>query len=238
KKASIGIHNLDAIKFPVEYTVTDSRFSFVPLGGQSGMMTVEDILKETETGRSYGHLLAGAGDKYPVIVDSAGTVLSLPPIVNGEATRVDTKCTNLFVEVTAMDARAAQDALAVMAITLHDAGFAICPVAITSSEGGRKKATITPDIRPAQMQVDAGYVNDMLGLALPAKEMVACLRRSRLEARAAGKKITCTVPRYRIDITHPIDLVEEVAIGYGIYNIEPAFPPSPVAGGRLALSWY
>lgn len=238
KKASIGMHNLDVIKFPVSYRVAGGDFVFVPLGGQSSM-TVEQVLKETETGRRYAHLLADAGGKYPIITDGAGTVLSLPPIVNGEATKVDTKCRNLFVEVTATDVRAAHDVLAVIAITLHDAGFAIQPVTIMDDAGGsNKKAMMTPDIRPAQMRVDVSYVNEMLGLALSVREMVACLRKSRLDARVDGKKIVCTVPRYRVDITHPIDLVEEVAIGYGIYNIEPSFPPSPVAGSRLALSRY
>ncbi len=245
KKASIGMHNLDAIKFPVRYTVADSSFSFAPLGGpaekKEEMMTVEQILKETDTGRSYGHLLADCKNNYPVIIDSAGTVLSLPPIINGEATRVDTGCRNLFVEVTATDAKAAQDALAVIAITLYDAGFTIQPVTIDGGSGGKKKTMmVTPDVRPAQMRVDVDYVNAMLGLALSAKEMVDCLEKCRLDARAAGKNriITCTIPRYRVDITHPIDLVEEVAIGYGIYNIEPSFPPSPVAGERLVLSTY
>jgi phenylalanyl-tRNA synthetase beta chain len=50
--------------------------------------------------------------------------------------------------------------------------------------------------------------------------------------------ITCTVPRYRLDITHPIDIAEEVAIGYGIFNIEPTFPASHTAGQKNLLSRY
>ncbi|MGI0019949.1 MAG: phenylalanine--tRNA ligase subunit beta [Nitrososphaera sp.] len=229
KKASIGIHNFDAIKFPVRYSTVKGDFAFVPLGGSAGQ-TVNQILQDTETGRAYGHLLAG---KYPIIIDSAGTVLSFPPIINGDATKVDAKCKNLFVEVTAIDIKAAKDALAVIAITLHDAGFEIQTVAI---DDGKK--VVTPDVRPEQMRVDIDYVNSILGLALTPKQMVECLRKSRLDARANKNSITCTVPRYRVDITHPIDIAEEVAIGYGIYNMQPAFPPAVTAGQRSIQSAY
>jgi phenylalanyl-tRNA synthetase beta chain len=234
KKASIGIHNLDAIKFPVKYTTATGEYSFIPLGG-SKEQTIEQVLQETETGRAYGHLLA-AGPKYPVIVDSSGTTLSLPPIINGEATKVDEKCKNLFVEVTATDKKAADDTLAVIAITLFDAGFQIKTVTI--AEDSKKQET--PDATTRKISVDAGYVNDILGLDLTANEIAACLKKSRLDAKASGsnKTIVCTVPRYRTDITHEIDLAEEVTIGYGIYRMEPNFPVSPTSGQRSAFSSY
>ncbi|AIC14225.1 phenylalanine--tRNA ligase subunit beta [Nitrososphaera viennensis] len=234
KKASIGMHNLDAIKFPVKYTTANGDYAFVPLGG-SKEQTVEQILQETETGRAYGHLLFGT-EKYPVIVDSAGTTLSLPPIINGEATKVDERCRNLFVEVTATDKKAADDTLAVIAVTLFDAGFQIKTVTIADDN----KKTETPDAATRKMSVDAGYINDILGMNLTAKEIAECLKKSRLDAKATGnsKIITCTVPRYRTDITHEIDLAEEVAIGYGVYRMEPNFPVSPTSGQRSALSSY
>ncbi|MEO9294046.1 MAG: phenylalanine--tRNA ligase subunit beta [Nitrososphaera sp.] len=230
KKASIGIHNLDVIKFPVKYTVAGRDASFVPLG-ETAVMAIREILEKTDTGIAYGRLISG--DKYPVITDNAGTVLSLPPIINGEVTRVDEKCRNLFVEVTATDKKTADDVLAVIAITLYDAGFAIETVTIDDG----KKEVVTPDARPAKMQVDRTYINDIMGLDLGAKEIISCLKKSRLDAKASnGRVITCTIPRYRVDISHPVDLAEEVAIGYGVYDIKPAFPPASTAGQRSALS--
>lgn len=230
KKASIGIHNLDAIKFPVKYATASGDAAFVPLDG-SQEQTIKQILQDTETGRAYGHLVSGP--KYPIITDSAGTVLSLPPIINGDATKVDVKCRNLFVEVTATDKKAADDVLAVIAITLADAGFSIKTVTIAD---GKKEET--PDARPRKISVDVGYVNDTLGLNLAVKEIVSCLKKSRLDACASGSRITCTVPRYRTDITHEIDLAEEVAIGYGIYDIAPNFPVSPTSGQHSVMSSY
>ncbi len=232
KKASIGIHNLDAIKFPVAYKTVDREYAFEPLG-ETSSRTIDQILKESDTGKQYGHILSGF-DRYPVIVDSAGTVLSFPPIINGNATKVDEKCRNLFVEVTATDQKAAEDTLAIIAVTLYDAGFEIRTVAIDSG-----KKVDTPQMKPRTIAADIDYINNTLGLTLDAKQVIKCLKKSRLDAKATGKKkIVCTIPRYRTDISHAIDIAEEAAIGYGIFNMEPVFPASPTAGQKNSLSTY
>ena len=232
RKASIGIHNLDVIKFPVTYKTVSGDYSFTPLD-ESSEFTINQILKDLEIGKRYGHILSSF-EIYPLIVDSVGTVLSLPPIINGQATKVSDRCRNLFVEVTATDQETAEDLLAILAITLYDAGFEIRTVSINS---GRKKIE-TPQMKPKVISADVGYVNSILGLTLDTKQMVTCLKKSRLDAKAVNRKLVCTIPRYRIDISDPIDISEEVAIGYGIYNLEPKFPPSPTAGEKDSLSVY
>lgn len=233
KKASIGIHNLDVIQFPVTYKTVSGDYSFTPLD-ESSEFPIHQILKDLEIGKQYGYILS-AFDRYPLIVDSVGTVLSLPPIINGQATKVNDRCRNLFVEVTATDQETAEDLLAILAITLYDAGFEIRTVSI---ESGEKKIE-TPQMKPKVISADVGYINSILGLMLDTKQMIACLKKSRLDAKALDrKKIVCTIPRYRIDISDPVDISEEVAIGYGIYNLEPKFPTSPTAGKRDSLSVY
>jgi phenylalanyl-tRNA synthetase beta chain len=231
KKASIGIHNLDAIKFPVTYKAARGDHSFEPLGGSSEQ-SIDQVLKESETGKQYGHILEGFG-RYPVIVDSSGTTLSFPPIINGNATKVDVGCRNLFVEVTATDQKAAEDMLAIIAATLYDAGFEIRTVTV-----GSGKKVETPQMKPKMISADIGYINSILGLTLDAKQAIRYLKKSRLDAKATGRKLVCTIPRYRTDISHPVDIAEEVAIGYGVFNIEPAFPASPTAGQKNSLSTY
>jgi phenylalanyl-tRNA synthetase beta chain len=228
KKASIGIHNLDVIRFPITYKTAGGEYSFEPLGGSSEQ-SIDQILKESETGKQYGYILEGFG-RYPIIVDSAGTMLSFPPIINGNATKVDESCRNLLVEVTATDQKAAEDALAIIAVTLYDAGFEIRTVTVDSG-----KKVETPQMKPKVISADIDYINSILGLALDSKEAIKCLKKSRLDAKAVGRKIACTIPRYRTDISHAIDIAEEVAIGYGIFNIEPAFPASPTAGSVLSV---
>ena len=236
RKASIGIHNLDVIRFPVTYKTISGDYSFTPLN-ESSEFTIKQILKDLEIGKQYGHILS-AFDRYPLIVDSAGTVLSFPPIINSQATKVNEGCRNLFVEVTATDQETAEDLLAIIAMTLYDAGFEISTVSIVDS-GSRKKKIETPHMKPRVISADVGYINSILGLTLDTKQIITCLKKSRLDAKAVNrKKIVCTIPRYRIDIYDPIDISEEVAIGYGIYNLEPQFPTSPTAGNKDSLSVY
>ncbi len=122
-KASIGIHDLDAIKFPVTYTTVQEDFSFTPLG-DSDNHTIRHILKEFDVGKQYGYILQKS-NAYPIIQDAENNVLSFPPIVNGNLTRIGTATKNLFVEVTANNLEVAEDVLSVMATALYDAGFEI-----------------------------------------------------------------------------------------------------------------
>ena len=231
RKVSIGVHNLDIIQFPVTYQTVGRDYSFIPLD-DSSEYSIEEILKESKAGNEYAHILSRF-DRYPLIVDSNGTVLSFPPIINGNATKVTEKCRNLFVEITGTDRKTAEDALAIFAVTLYDAGFEIRTVTIDSD-----KKIETPSMEPKIISAEMSYINSTLGLALSAKQVIKCLKKSRLDAKAIDKKIVCTVPRYRTDISHPIDITEEVAIGYGIYNLEPIFPYSQTTGKKNFLSTY
>ena len=108
RKAAIGLHDLDAIVPPLTYRGVDASFEFTPLGSSARMSIAADT-ERTETGVSYGAILKGS-DVYPVLADSAGTVLSFPPIINGDRTKVGTRTRNLFIDVTSTVERIGDDA--------------------------------------------------------------------------------------------------------------------------------
>ncbi|MFQ5921024.1 MAG: phenylalanine--tRNA ligase subunit beta, partial [Nitrososphaerales archaeon] len=226
KKVSIGIHNYDVIRPPLLYTTERSDFRFVPLNSETSM-SMREILQKTEVGGQYGRILEGQ-KRLPVIKDSRGSVLSFPPIINSELTRVTEKTRNLLIDVTATDLRAAEDALAIIAITLFDAGFRIGSVKVNY----RGRRLETPDMRVAGRSVDREYVYRLLGLELTAGEIVRCLQRSRMGAAKTGEKVTCKIPRYRLDIMHEVDVLEDIAIGYGVKKMDPSFPRTAAAGNK------
>lgn len=231
-KASIGIHNLDVIKFPVTYTTVQEDFSFVPLG-DSVNRTIRHILKEFDVGMQYGYILQKSGI-YPIIIDAESNVLSFPPIVNSNLTKISTATKNILVEVTANNLAVAEDVLSVMAMALYDAGFEIQTVS-THNAGGLNKET--PKMDPSYIKVETRYINRILGLNLKIADILKCLKRSRLDGKfVSGKIIKCTIPRYRTDIIDRTDLVEEVAVGYGIYNLTATIPSSDLSGKRNCLS--
>ena len=44
------------------------------------------------------------------------------------------------------------------------------------------------------------------------------------------------MPRWRFDILHPIDLVEEIAIGHGYEDLGSDIPKTPLSGSQLKSS--
>jgi len=217
---AIGLHDMDAVEPPFFYRAVDSAFKFVPLGGKNAV-SVSSILSDTDEGKLYGAALGGT-HLYPVITDSNGVVLSFPPIINGDATRVTTKTRNMFVDVTSTDRKAGDNVLAVVATTLAEAGGKLGTVSVRYAG----KPRVTPDLSPVELPVDHRLVRSVLGLDLSTAEIVKSLARSRLGVRGA-KALS---PRYRIDLLHPVDIAEEVALGYGFDRINPVYPPSRQAG--------
>ncbi|HEU5487813.1 MAG TPA: phenylalanine--tRNA ligase subunit beta [Candidatus Nitrosotalea sp.] len=224
KKASIGIHDLEKIKFPLYYKTVTQEHSFVPLESDVSL-NVKEILEKTETGRKYKHLLEGYS-KVPIIVDSDGKTISLPPIANAKLTEMNGKTRNLLVEVTATDKNAAEGVLAVIANTLQIAGFQLYSVKVTGAGNS------TPVLKSRDLVLEPDLVNKTLGIEISNQIMIKSLKKSRLDAKMKGKKIICTIPRYRTDIFGVMDLVEEVALGYGIQNLVPTMPESVSAGER------
>ena len=228
KKSSIGIHDLDKISFPLIYTTTNKNHKFIPLNSEKEL-TISEIISDTETGKDYGHLL-GQSSQVPIILDTNQKTVSFPPIINAAVTTVTTKTKNLFVEVTGINKDDAEDMLSVVATILQSAGFSLEHIQISGAKNS------SPKLKEKTMIVNPSLINQTLGLNLNTSKIIASLKKSRLNAISKGKNIVCTIPAYRFDIFGPMDLVEEVALGYGIQNFEPTMSPSQTVGQTNPVS--
>ena len=222
KKSSIGIHDLDKISFPLVYTTTNRNHKFIPLNSEQEI-SISEILVNTDVGKDYGSLL-GQSQHVPIIFDKNQNTVSFPPIINAALTTVTTKTKNLFVEITGINKNDAEDMLAVVATILQTAGFTLESVKIS----GMKNST--PKLEQKKISVNSSLINQILGLNLNTAKIISSLKKSRLDASFKGTNIVCTIPAYRFDIFGPMDLVEEVALGYGIQNLEPTLSPSQTIG--------
>jgi len=228
KKSSIGIHDLDKISFPLTYSTTDKDTKFVPLNSTKEL-TVSQILENTDVGKNYGHLVSNFS-QVPIILDSSGNVVSFPPIVNAAITTLTAKTKNIFVEVTGLNKDDIEDVLSVVATTLQSAGFSL----VTTKISGAKNSS--PKLQSKKLAIPVNTVNKTLGLNLNPSKVASCLKKSRLDATIKGKNISCIIPPYRFDIFGVMDLVEEVALGYGIQNLEPVISPSKILGNSNPIS--
>jgi phenylalanyl-tRNA synthetase beta chain len=221
KRVAIGVHDFDRIKFPLLYkAVAPDSYSFVPLGDKKNF-TLEQILKKTPKGQAYAWTLSDAKE-YPLLVDAEDNVLSFPPIINGELTAVHEGTKNLFIDVTGTDERAVSQALVMLVTSIADMGGEIYSVA-----SGKD---ITPNLEHSEMHVDISYVNRLLGLSLKESELKKLL----LKMGLGYKNKKAVIPPYRVDIIHPIDIVEDIAIAYGYENFEPVLPTISTTGEESA----
>ncbi len=74
---------------------------------------------------------------------------------------------------------------------------------------------------PKQIELDPGYANRLLGVDLPAAEMVRILEALEFTVDRSGACLCATVPSHRQDVNIPADLVEEIGRIYG-YDRLPA----------------
>jgi phenylalanyl-tRNA synthetase beta chain len=120
-KVAIGIHDLDKVTPPFVYKAVDpDSVSFVPLD-MDRPLTLRQILSKHPKGRDFARLLEGK-KRYPVFVDSLGQVLSFPPIINGQLTRLSDTTRNLFLDVTGTSQQAVDIAANIVACALADRG--------------------------------------------------------------------------------------------------------------------
>ena len=220
KKVAIGIHDLDKIEWPLLYCEAGpDSISFVPLGDRKEM-TLREICQAHPKGMAYGGILKES-KKWPVILDSHGRVISFPPIINSELTKVTQKTRNLFIDITGTHLPTLEATLNILMTSFWERGCRL--------EAVRVGKRIYPDLNPRKLRLDLRYANKLLDLDLKPWELKPLLERMGL-GYENGMVI---IPPYRIDIMHQIDLVEELAIAYGYHNFEPKIPQIPTLAKRL-----
>ena len=229
KKAAIGVHDLDKVKFPVLYTAKDPSFKFIPLGEQKEM-TLDNILKHTSKGKDYGWVLKGM-DKYPILIDSDNKVMAMPPIINSIHTMVDEKTKNLFIDITGTDDKTINEVLNIVVTSLADRGGKIQLVKVKYPD----REIDTPKLGTNMMNLEPSYVNKLLGLKLTNYEMIEYLQKMGFDAVEVGKNLQVIIPCYRTDIMHAMDLVEDIAIAYGYDRFKPEIPNISTIGEENSL---
>lgn len=225
-KVSIGIHDLDNVEPPFTYkAVRPDEISFVPLG-KNDMMNLQEILEKHEKGIEYRYILEGK-EKYPIILDRRGQVLSFPPIINGELTLVTEKTKNIFIDVTGTDFHAISGTLNIVATALAEWGSNIESIVLEGEE-----CIVTPDLEPRRMILHVEDCNKHLGLDLDGEAIAQCLEKMGYGCQCEGNVIEVLVPATRMDILHPVDLIEDVAIGYGYESFGGVLPRCQTIGSE------
>tara|TARA_B100001250_G_scaffold88374_1_gene73178 strand:- start:22089 stop:23843 length:1755 start_codon:yes stop_codon:yes gene_type:complete len=233
KLSSIGVHDLEKIKPPFRYETVDSSFKFIPLS-EDFEMSIAEILDKHPKGIEYAHLMKDV-TKFPIILDSKDDVISFPPIINGEQTTVTKETKDFFIDVTGLDERSCEACLLLICLALGERGGIIENLEISFSG---KKTITTPNGESINYRVPESLIHKILGLKLSnsqIRESITKMGGELIESRTvtdgpnnAERWSDCVIgeiehiismPRWRSDIMHPIDIVEDIAIGFGYENL-------------------
>ena len=221
KKVAIGIHNADVVEGPFKYIATPKDANaFVPLEKDTEM-TPEEILTEHDKGKAYAHLIEDF-DKYPLILDKDDNVLSMPPIINGELTKLKEDTKNIIVDVTGTDERAVNQALNIICSSFAEVGGQIKSMEVKYED----KTIKTPDLTPQEMSVHVDTANELIGgTNLNAEEIKELLLKARFDAEIIDdNEVKAIIPAYRVDILHEVDIVENIAVQYHINDVVAELP--------------
>ena len=227
RRVAIGIHDFSKVEPPLVYRAEPAReVTFVPLHEERAM-TAEEILRSTEKGVRYRHLL-GDGSVVPVIRDRRGEVLSMPPIINSDLTKVTEESRGLFIDMTGTDLRSISLCMKILCADLAERGGRIESVRVIYPEFELE----SPDMSPQVVEADLSFIESIVGEEIGEDEVISLLRAGRIDARLEGERVIATVPAYRHDFLHPVDLAEEVAVLLGYHRLEPVMPVNVMTVGK------
>ncbi|EDW80772.1 uncharacterized protein Dwil_GK11710 [Drosophila willistoni] len=223
---AIGTHDLDTLEGPFSYeALAPEQIKFKPLN-QKNEMTGVQLMDFYATHSQLKQYLPIIRDSpvYPVIYDSKRVVLSLPPIINGDHSKISLKTKNVFIECTATDltkAKVVLDTIVCLFSQHCDKKFTVEPCDVVKPDGS---IVSYPELAVREEKISVKRANDYIGINESSDKLADMLTRMYLEAKVQGDFLTVKIPPTRHDVIHACDIYEDIAIAYGYNNIKKSLP--------------
>ncbi|NEP16358.1 MAG: phenylalanine--tRNA ligase subunit beta [Leptolyngbya sp. SIO4C1] len=213
QKIAIGVYDLDQVEGDLHYVARPkAALSFVPLAGAASM-SAQQILSEHPSGKLYARTLPES-DRVPVLQDSVGQVLSMPPIINAAKIGEVTAATQtLLIDVTGISKKTVLEMANILAHNFLDAGGLVKTVEIQHPDGDY----ITPTLARQSVAFSAKFLNQTLGSAIAKSDLKKYL--DRMDLKVTGTDVIW-VPTYRTDIFSDTDIAGDLLVAIGIDNFE------------------
>lgn len=238
---AIGTHDLAKITGKnLRYRgMLPDEIKFVPLN-QTKEFTGRQLVDHYKSDRYLGKFvpLIEKCERYPIFMDEANTVLSLPPIINSEHTKITLDTHDVFFDFTATDPNRLEvvvKEMVAMFAKYSSAPFTIEAVKIIYPDGSSR---MCPDMTPHFMSAQVSRLNKVLGLSLKPGCYVDLLKKMGHKVIVADNEtLEVLVPATRPDILHECDIANDAGVAYGFNNLEKTYPDSsPTIGSALRLN--
>jgi len=230
RKVAIGIHDYDKTSPPYSYRAF-RHTTFVPLDTEIEM-SPQEVLEKHPKGIEYAWVYDKVNE-YPLVMDTKG-VISFPPIINAERTRITNDTKNLLIEITGTSENAIRDILHILTTAFADRGAKIEDVRLRMLPEGEKSSLQFG----RKEKLDLLFLNKTIGYKFKMEDVAKLMKKMGYIAHPEEKKIAFDVPPYRADIMHQVDLVEDVAIAYGYENFVPELPEFVTVGKEIEHNKY
>ena len=236
KTIAIGVYRSDLIEYPVHFAGVDpDEAHFVPLHMEEDL-TLRQICEKHPKGLEYGPIVADL-PLFPLLYENRGDVLSFPPVINSaHVGAVEVGDERLFFEFSGTILDDLLLAASIMACDCADLGYTILPVLCKfdyDTPYGREITVPYYFQEPAACELD--FLRKTLGEDLSDDQIISALRRMGVFAITDEERVYVTIPEYRNDFLHPVDIVEDVMIGHGLNNFEVEMPDESTVG-RLTVA--
>ncbi|KAK5125350.1 hypothetical protein LTR85_000459 [Meristemomyces frigidus] len=232
---AIGTHDLDTIEGPFTYeALPPDEIKFAPLN-QTKEMTGTQMMEFYEKDKHLSRYLPiiRSSPVYPIIYDKNRTVLSMPPIINSNHSKITLDTKNVFIDITATDKTKLEivnHIIVTMFSQYCEEPFTVEPVKIISDHNGETRET--PDLTPRSTQASAAYINSVCGLSESRQTLCDLLKKMCYHAKPSTTDediLDVDIPVTRADVLHQADIMEDAAIAYGFNNLPRHFPTTQAA---------
>ncbi|XP_056297065.1 phenylalanine--tRNA ligase beta subunit isoform X2 [Pseudoliparis swirei] len=237
---AIGTHDLDTVCGPFTYTAkppADIRFKPLNQAQEYSAVQLMSLYKADSHLKHFLHIIEDA-PAYPVIYDSRGVVLSMPPIINGDHSKISMNTKNVFVECTATDLTKAKIVLDVIVTMFSE--YCAEPFTVEEAEVVYPDGKICkyPELAYRKEKVSSGFINRKVGINESTDTIARLLTRMclRSEVTGVGDEIEVEIPPTRSDVIHACDIVEDAAMAYGFNNIPYTTPGTYTIANQFPIN--
>ncbi|TIB85384.1 phenylalanyl-tRNA synthetase [Wallemia mellicola] len=240
---AIGTHDYDTVASDGPFTYEGRKpenIHFVPLNKDKevdGNGVMELYSQDKHIGK-FLHLI-DKSPVYPTIYDSNGTLLSLPPLINGDHSKIKISTTNVFIECTATDATKLDMVLDIMCAMFSEyteKPFEIEQVEVINPDNSKR---LTPVLDKRVMKARSTYINSCTGLSSSAADLTKLLTKMGLPSKPSGETeydLLVEIPITRPDILHECDIMEDAAIAFGFNKLPRTFPTAYTVAAPLPIN--
>jgi phenylalanyl-tRNA synthetase beta chain len=227
--AAIGLFDIDKLKFPFVYEEREkSKVEFVPINEERAKKFGE-ILKETRQGRIYSKL---TGDRPIVWTEGNGEIFAMPPIINAANSAVEAGTKNIFIDITGTDKASVNSLTTALIFNMQFFGR----VDIIKPAMESKELDTSFSLGITYFYINEEHVSNLLGIRIKKMEIIKILNSLDYKTKTTGTDIRVTVPFYRQDIIHQVDIIDDIMRHHGVNNIVAREPKTLTIGAKLPYS--